>query len=50
MIESQGVAFEEDPTINRRNIPQENVVNQGVGVGPPRVEPPSPEPQIPRER
>lgn len=35
MIENQGVALEEDPTINQvqqnqRNIPQTNVVNQGV--------------------
>lgn len=55
MIENQGIAFEEDPTINQvqqnqRNIPQTNMVNKGVGVEPPRVESPRPEPPIPRER
>ena len=55
MIENQGIAFEEDPTINQvqqnqRNTPQANVVNQRVGIEPPRVEPLGPEPPIPRER
>lgn len=42
MIENQGIAFEEDPTINQvqqnqRNVPHANAVNQGVEVKPPRV-------------
>ena len=40
MIENRGIALEEDLTINQfqqnqRNIPQENVVNHGLGVEPP---------------
>lgn len=44
---NQRVTFEEDPTINQipQNQPPTKMVNQGVGVEPPRVEP-----QIPRER
>ena len=47
MRENYGVSFEEDPTINQilQNRPPPEMVNQGVGVEPPRVEP-----QISRER
>lgn len=40
MREYQGLAIEDDFTINQvpRNAPQENVVNQGTRVEPPRVE------------
>lgn len=45
--ENQGATFEEDFTINQipQNQPQLEMVNQEVGVGPPRIEP-----QIPIER
>ena len=49
--ENQGLVFGEDVTINQtpQNAPQANVVNQGVAVEQPVVEPPKVIPQVPRE-
>lgn len=49
---NQGLAIEDDLIINQipRNAPQANIVNQGIGIEPPRVEAPRADQQIPRER
>lgn len=50
MVENQGVAFEEDPTIyqvqqHQRDTPRANVENMGGAVEQHRVEPPRNQPR-----